>query len=226
MEGKICINRKDNLKLNVKKWLVFITGILLVILAACGDTEENSDQNDDQDGNKVSHDLPTATIQMKDGGQIKIELYPDVAPNTVANFVSLAEDGFYDGLIFHRVIPGFMIQGGDPKGNGTGGPGYTIKGEFSSNDFKNDLAHDRGVVSMARAGHPDSAGSQFFIVVKDASHLDGDYATFGKVIDGMESVDEVVSVDRDQTDKPLEDQVIESITVDRNGHDIPEPDTL
>nr|WP_246569577.1 peptidylprolyl isomerase [Lentibacillus saliphilus] len=212
--------------MNVKKWLVFITGILLVILAACGDTEENSDQNDDQDGNKVSHDLPTATIQMKDGGQIKIELYPDVAPNTVANFVSLAEDGFYDGLIFHRVIPGFMIQGGDPKGNGTGGPGYTIKGEFSSNDFKNDLAHDRGVVSMARAGHPDSAGSQFFIVVKDASHLDGDYATFGKVIDGMESVDEVVSVDRDQTDKPLEDQVIESITVDRNGHDIPEPDTL
>lgn len=163
---------------------------------------------------------PIVTIEMENGGVIKMELYPDIAPNTVANFVSLAEQGFYDGTTFHRVIPGFMIQGGDPKGDGTGGPGYTIKGEFTSNGFENGLKHERGVVSMARAMHPDSAGSQFFIMVEKAPHLDGQYASFGKVIEGMDVVDEIVNVERDTyNDKPLEDQVMKKVTVETFGVD-------
>ena len=142
------------------------------------------------------------------------ELYPDKAPKTVDNFVDLCEKGFYDGLIFHRVIPGFMIQGGCPKGNGTGGPGYSIFGEFSSNGFKNDLKHTRGVLSMARAMDPNSAGSQFFIMVADAPHLDGQYAAFGKVTSGMETADAIVSVETDWMDKPFEPQVIKSIRVE------------
>lgn len=152
-------------------------------------------------------------IEMENGNKMAGELYEDIAPVTVANFEELANDGFYDGLIFHRVIPGFMIQGGDPLGNGTGGPGYAIKGEFKSNGFDNNLKHERGVLSMARSMNPNSAGSQFFIMTDDASHLDGMYASFGKVTSGMEEADRIVSVDRDMMDKPREDQVIKQVRV-------------
>ena len=153
------------------------------------------------------------TLEMENGGVMRGELYEDIAPITVANFEKLANDGFYDGLIFHRVIPGFMIQGGDPEGSGMGGPGYEIKGEFTANGWQNDLKHTRGVLSMARAMDPDSAGSQFFIMVEDAPHLDGQYASFGKVTEGIETADEIVSVRRNYMDKPLEDQRIKSIRV-------------
>ena len=152
-------------------------------------------------------------IEMEDGGIMKGELYPEIAPETVKNFEELANKGFYEGLIFHRVIPGFMIQGGCPRGNGTGGPGYTIKGEFAMNGFKNDLKHTRGVLSMARAMDPDSAGSQFFVMVADAPHLDGQYAAFGKVTEGMDTADYIVSRRRDWNDRPLEPQVIKDIEV-------------
>lgn len=154
------------------------------------------------------------TITMENGDVMKGELYEDIAPITVANFEKLAGEGFYNGLIFHRVIPGFMIQGGCPKGDGTGGPGYTIKGEFTDNGFKNDLKHTRGVLSMARTYIPDSAGSQFFIMVDDAPHLDGQYAAFGKVTEGMETADKIVSAPRDRSDRPYEAQKIKSITVE------------
>lgn len=153
------------------------------------------------------------TIEMENGKVMKGELYPEIAPKTVANFRELADKGFYDGLIFHRVIPGFMIQGGCPQGTGTGGPGHNIPGEFSANGFKNDLKHERGVLSMARAMHPDSAGSQFFIMVADAPHLDGQYAAFGKITEGMETADEIVSVKRDMMDKPREPQRMKKVTV-------------
>ena len=166
---------------------------------------------------------PIVTMKTSQGS-MKIELYPEIAPNTVRNFIALAQNGFYDGLIFHRVIPGFMIQGGDPQGIGVGGPGYSIKGEFSINGVPNSLRHTRGVLSMARAGHPDSAGSQFFIMVEDAPHLDGQYAAFGKVIEGLEAADKIVSARRDRNDKPLEDQVMESVTVETFGQDYGEPE--
>ena len=169
---------------------------------------------------------PIVTIEMSSGNTIKIELYPEVAPNTVKNFISLVKKGFYDGVIFHRVIPGFMIQGGDPQGVGTGGPGYHIKGEFIANGFPNDLKHTTGVVSMARAGHPDSAGSQFFIMVDDAPHLDGQYASFGKVIEGIEEAQRIVAVKCDYMDKPLENQKMVKVTVDTLGEDFEEPETL
>lgn len=154
------------------------------------------------------------TITMENGGVIKLELYPDKAPITVENFEKLVKDGFYDGLIFHRVIRGFMIQGGCPKGNGTGGPGWHIKGEFASNGVKNDLKHTRGVISMARAQNPDSAGSQFFIMHADAPHLDGQYAAFGKVVEGMDVVDAIAGVKTDFADRPKVEQKIKSITID------------
>ena len=158
---------------------------------------------------------PIVTIEMENGKTIVAELYPEKAPNTVNNFISLVNAGFYDGLTFHRVIDGFMIQGGDPAGTGAGGPGYSIKGEFESNGFENDIKHDRGVLSMARKSSPlDSAGSQFFIVQEAAPHLDGDYAAFGKVVEGMEIVDEIASCETDTNDKPLTDIVIESIKTD------------
>ena len=167
---------------------------------------------------------PVVTIQMSDGKIIKAELYPDKAPNTVNNFISLVSSGFYDGLIFHRVISGFMIQGGDPAGVGTGGPGYCIKGEFALNGFKqNDLKHERGVLSMARAMDMNSAGSQFFIMHKNASHLDGQYAAFGKVIDGIEVVDQIAAVDTDWNDKPLIPQTMEKVTVETFGVDYAQP---
>lgn len=156
---------------------------------------------------------PKIQIEMANGGIVKAELYPEVAPITVENFVKLIKEGFYDGLIFHRVIPGFMIQGGDPDGSGMGGPGYSIKGEFASNGVENDLKHDRGVLSMARSMMPDSAGSQFFIMVEKASHLDGDYAAFGQVTEGMDVVDAIVKAPRDMMDKPLEDQQMTKVTL-------------
>ena len=169
---------------------------------------------------------PTFVITMEDGRQMKGELYPEIAPQSVGNFAALANSGFYDGLIFHRVIPGFMIQGGDPKGTGMGGPGYSIKGEFAQNGVKNDLVHDRGVLSMARAMDPDSAGSQFFIMVEKAPHLDGQYAAFGKVIEGMDVADAIVSAKTDWNDRPREDQRMKSVTVDTFGVDYPEPEKV
>ncbi len=166
---------------------------------------------------------PIVTIEMEGGGKMVAELYPDVAPNTVNNFISLIQKGFYNGTIFHRVIPGFMIQGGDPLGSGTGGPGYEIPGEFTSNGFKNDLKHSRGVLSMARTMDPDSAGSQFFIMVDAAPHLDGQYAAFGKVLEGMDVADAIVSVPTDFNDKPKAPQRMKSVTVDTFGVDYPEP---
>ena len=169
---------------------------------------------------------PIVTIEMEDGGIIKAELYPEVAPNTVNNFISLIQAGFYDGLIFHRVIPGFMIQGGCPQGIGIGGPGYNIKGEFARNGVSNDLKHDRGVLSMARAMNPNSAGSQFFIMVERAPHLDGDYAAFGKVTEGMDVADRIVSASRDRSDKPYADQRMKKVTVDTLGVDYPAPEKI
>lgn len=161
---------------------------------------------------------PILTITMANDKAIQVELYPDIAPNTVANMVTLAQQGFYDGTIFHRVIPSFMIQGGDPQGTGMGGPDYCIKGEFAANGVKNDLKHTRGVISMARAMDKDSAGSQFFIMVEDAPHLDGQYAAFGKVISGMDVVDEIVNTPRSRyNDKPFQDQVMKTVTVDSKG---------
>ena len=160
---------------------------------------------------------PVVTIKLANGGIIKAELYPEVAPNTVNNFISLIKKGFYDGLTFHRVVPGFVIQGGCPKGNGTGGPGYVIKGEFSNNGFVNSLKHERGVLSMARANVPNSAGSQFFIMVEDSSFLDKEYAAFGKVVEGLEEVDRIVAVDRDFNDKPLLPEIMEEVEVDTSG---------
>ena len=167
---------------------------------------------------------PIVTIEMQDGSIIKAELYPEIAPNTVNNFISLVKSGFYDGKIFHRVIPGFMIQGGCPEGTGMGGPGYTIRGEFSYNGFKNDLKHTTGVLSMARAMHPNSAGSQFFIMHETSPHLDGQYAAFGKVIEGMDVVDRIAGTKTDRADRPLEPQVMAKVTVDTFGVDYPEPE--
>ena len=169
---------------------------------------------------------PVVTITMENGKTIKAELYPEVAPNTVNNFISLINKGFYDGKIFHRVIPGFMIQGGCPNGTGMGGPGYSIKGEFTSNRFKNDLKHTRGVLSMARSMMPNSAGSQFFIMVADAPHLDGQYASFGCVTEGMDVADEIVNTPTDMRDKPRKEQKIASMTVETFGVVYPEPETL
>ena len=169
---------------------------------------------------------PVVTITMANGDVIKAELYPEIAPNTVHNFISLVKQGFYDGLIFHRVINGFMIQGGCPNGNGMGGPGYQIKGEFSQNGFPNQLKHEPGDMSMARAMHPNSAGSQFFIMHKAAPHLDGSYAAFGKVIDGMDAVNAIAEVDTDYNDRPLDEQKIQSMTVETFGIDYPEPERM
>lgn len=169
---------------------------------------------------------PIVTITMKSGDVIKLELYPEIAPTSVNNFISLVSKNFYDGLIFHRVIRGFMIQGGCPDGTGMGGPGYSIKGEFRQNGFANDLKHTEGVLSMARAMHPDSAGSQFFIMHKNSPHLDGSYAAFGKVIEGMDVVNKIAETATDYSDRPLEKQVMETVTVDTFGETYPEPEKL
>lgn len=228
--------------------LLFTVIIAFLAVAGCSPTAENADggqteksktdstaeeheepSEEEQSSKKpkaypLPEENPIVTITMENDKQIILELFPEIAPNTVANFVSLVEDGFYDGLIFHRVIPGFMIQGGDPNGNGIGGPGYSIYGEFTSNGFENPLNHERGVISMARTMDPNSAGSQFFIMVEDSPHLDGEYAAFGKVIEGMEVVDEIVSVDTDASDKPVEDQRMKTVTIDTKGYDYPAPE--
>ena len=169
---------------------------------------------------------PQVTITMEEEGQIILELYPEIAPNTVNNFIHLAEQGFYDGLIFHRVIEDFMIQGGDPEGTGTGGPGYSIKGEFANNGFDNELEHTRGVISMARSRDYDSAGSQFFIIHEDSPHLDGDYAAFGRVIEGLEVVDEIATVATGFQDRPLSPPVMEKVEVETSGKEYGEPDKI
>ena len=174
----------------------------------------------------MSEQNPIVTIEMENGGIIKAELYPETAPNSVNNFISLVNKGFYDGIIFHRVIAGFMIQGGDPRGIGIGGPGYSIRGEFESNGFKNDLKHSRGILSMARAMDPNSAGSQFFIMHEDAPHLDGQYAAFGKVIEGMDVVDAIAAVRTDYNDRPRTPQKMKKVTVETFGVSYPEPEKV
>ena len=169
---------------------------------------------------------PIVTIEMENGGIMRAELYPEIAPNTVRNFIDLVKKGFYDGVIFHRVIPGFMIQGGDPDGTGMGGPGYSIKGEFSGNGFKNDLRHTAGVLSMARTMAPNSAGSQFFLMVEDAPHLDGQYAAFGKLIEGLEEARRIVAVPRNRMDRPNEDQRMKKVTVETFGEEYPAPEKM
>ena len=169
---------------------------------------------------------PVVTFTMKNGDTFKAELYPEIAPQSVNNFISLIQKGFYNGLIFHRVIRGFMIQGGDPQGTGMGGPGYCIKGEFASNGFKNDLKHTEGVLSMARSMFPDSAGSQFFIMHKNSPHLDGDYAAFGKIIEGMDIINKIAEVPTNYNDRPMEDQIMETVTVDCFGVEYPEPEKI
>ncbi|HIX42004.1 peptidylprolyl isomerase [Kurthia populi] len=209
----------------MKKWSIVLVFAFVAILAACGTSETTKEQVSNADYAEKVKENPIVTITMANDEKVVLELYPKVAPNTVANFVSLAKEGKYDGLIFHRVIPGFMIQGGDPSGDGTGGPGYTIDGEFSNNDFTNDLKHERGVISMARSGDPNSAGSQFFIMVKASANLDGDYAAFGKVTKGMDVVDTIVNAPRDKADKPNSDQVMKKVEVDTKGFDYPAPVT-
>ena len=169
---------------------------------------------------------PIVTIEMENGDVMKAELYPEIAPNTVNNLVSLCKKGFYDGVIFHRVIAGFMLQGGDPQGKGIGGPGYSIRGEFTANGFKNDLKHSRGVLSMARTMAPDSAGSQFFVMHEDAPHLDGQYAAFGKIIEGLDVVDKIANIRTDYNDRPRVPQVMKKVTVETFGVDYPEPERM
>ncbi|MDR0136764.1 peptidylprolyl isomerase [Metabacillus idriensis] len=206
----------------MKKLGFVIMTLLLLLMAACGNDAE--EQSSDKPAKKVEKN-PIVTITMENDKQIKVELYPEIAPNTVANFVSLINNKFYDGLIFHRVIPDFMIQGGDPEGTGTGGPDYAIKGEFSSNGFENPLKHERGVISMARSQAPDSAGSQFFIMVADYPSLDGEYAAFGKVTEGMDVVDEIVGAETNG-EKPVEDQKMKTVTVDTFGEEYGEPEKV
>lgn len=217
----------------LKKSMVLVTLIFMILAGGCSNKEPAKVESTPKVTEKVEPSKavktekgandknPMVTIQMEDGSVIKIELYPEIAPNTVRNFVSLVQKGYYNGLIFHRVIPGFMIQGGDPDGTGGGGPEYSIAGEFSENGFNNELKHGRGVISMARTDEPNSAGSQFFIVVADSANnsnsLDGKYASFGKVIEGIETVDKIVSVEADQKDKPAKDQKMKKVTVDTFG---------
>ena len=225
------IKRKKNILLICS---IFIIGLFALI--GCGNSStteqgkentEKTQEKSEQETKETNENLPIVTMKIKDYGTIELELYPEVAPNTVNNFISLANSGFYDGLTFHRVIKGFMIQGGDPDGVGTGGPGYSIVGEFTSNGFANSLKHTKGVISMARyPDNPNSAGSQFFITSADASHLDGDYAAFGKVISGIEVVEKIENVKTDSNDKPEQDVVIESITVDTKGVEYKEPEKI
>lgn len=209
----------------MKKLIALLLSIIM-IFAFVGCTKDDADTDNTQQ-TQVASVNPVATITVKDYGPIKVELYYEKAPNTVLNFISLANSGFYDGLIFHRVIENFMIQGGDPEGTGYGDPGYAIKGEFDINGFENDISHVRGVISMARGSYSnDSAGSQFFICHADSTHLDGQYAAFGKVIEGIDVVDKIAVVETNYADKPFDDVVIESIVVDTNGVIYEEPVTL
>lgn len=220
---------------NVKKYIRLILVVTLMsslVLVGCGNSKTNNNQSEqpsttnessDKESSKSNENLPIATITVDGYGVIEAELYPEIASNTVNNFIYLANKGFYDNLKFHRIIKGFMIQGGDPQGNGTGGPGYSIEGEFTSNGFANSLKHTKGVLSMARSQDPDSAGSQFFIMTGDAPHLDGEYAAFGKVISGMDVVEKIENVKTGSNDAPEKDVVIKSITVDTKGVEYKEP---
>ena len=201
-------------------------GFLASFLAGAMALVGCSQGNVDDEVRTPPKELPIATIVIKDYGTVKAELYPHIAPNTVNNFISLANSGFYDELTFHRVIKDFMIQGGDPEGSGMGGPGYRIKGEFTKNKFKNDLKHTEGILSMARSQSKNSAGSQFFIMTKDAPHLDGQYASFGKVISGMNIIHEIENTQTGSGDKPVKDIIIESIKVDTKGITYPEPEKI
>lgn len=200
--------------------IAVIVVIFSLILTGCSPAGASISEGEAFDPLAVDYSkVPLATLEMEDGGIIKIALFPDLAENTVNNFISLSNEGFYDGLTFHRVIENFMIQGGDPLGNGMGNPGYSIQGEFSSNNFENNLKHNRGVVSMARSRDMDSAGSQFFIMHADYNSLDGDYAGFGYVIEGMDVVDKIAGVDTGKADKPKEDVIIKSISIELNGYE-------
>ena len=211
----------------MKKIVVLLLAALTLLSLACaGGKADAAGQPSETEDPNVDKSHPIATITMKDGGVIKLELYPEIAPESVKNFISLANSGFYDGLIFHRVIPGFMIQGGDPLGKGTGGPGYAIRGEFSANGVQNDLLHERGVLSMARATPYDSAGSQFFIMHQDYPSLNGLYAAFGKVISGMEVVDAIAMTTTDSKNKPYKDQVMATVRVETWGVEYGEPTKL
>ena len=228
---------KKNIRGKYLKLIVLMVTVSTLFLVGCGKSNNSTDKNKGEINNEVvsdeevkddviiSEDLPIATIVVKNMGTIKAELYPEIAPNTVNNFISLANNGFYNGLTFHRVIKDFMIQGGDPNGNGTGGPGYSIKGEFGNNGFTNNLKHTEGVLSMARAGDPNSAGSQFFIMTKEANHLDNEYAAFGKVIEGMDVVHKIESV-KVNGDKPSQTIEIESIEVDTKGKTYENPEKI
>lgn len=221
--------------LHIKKYLsLFLMTILMgsLLLTGCGNAKTNTEktgeatpktENNNTDSTKENNNLPIATIDIEGYGTMEVELYPEIAPNTVNNFISLANKGFYNNLKFHRIIKGFMIQGGDPKGTGMGGPGYSIEGEFTSNGFANSLKHTKGVISMARTQDPNSAGSQFFIMSGDASNLDGEYAAFGKTISGLEVLDKIESVETNSSDAPKKDVIITSITVDTKGVEYKEP---
>lgn len=211
--------------------ILAISAVLSISIVGCSNSKSNEkskgDNNPKQTEEKIDEkDLPVVTIKVKEYGTMKGVLYPNKAPNTVNNFIALANSGFYDNLTFHRVIKDFMIQGGDPEGNGTGGPGYSIKGEFSSNGFDNDLKHTEGVLSMARARDKDSGGSQFFIMTKDSPHLDGDYASFGKITEGLDVLHKIEDVKTDSNDKPLNEVKIESIKVDTKGKEYKEPEKI
>lgn len=204
--------------------------LALFLFAGCQENDENDTAKKEKAEDATTYEetdkKPIVTITMEDGREITAELYPNIAQNTVNNFIELIENEFYDGVIFHRVIPGFMIQSGDPEGTGMGDPGYSIKGEFENNGVENDLKHEKGVLSMARREDPDSAGSQFFIMTGEAASLDGNYAAFGKVIDGMDVAEDISEVERDSNDMPKEDQVIEKITVDLEGYDAKPPEKI
>ncbi|WP_338587945.1 peptidylprolyl isomerase [Clostridium baratii] len=211
--------------------ILAISAILSISIVGCSNSKSNEKVKEDntkkQTEEKIDEkDLPEVTIKVKDYGTMKGVLYPNKAPNTVNNFIALANSGFYDNLTFHRVIKDFMIQGGDPEGTGTGGPGYSIKGEFSSNGFDNDLKHTEGVLSMARTRDKDSGGSQFFIMTKDSPHLDGDYAAFGKITEGLDVLHKIEDVKTDSNDKPLNEVKIESIKVDTKGKEYKEPEKI
>lgn len=212
--------------------LVLLSLMLLTLFIFAGCQENDADDTakeekaEDETTYEETDKKPIVTITMEDGREITAELYPNIAQNTVNNFIELIENEFYDGVIFHRVIPGFMIQSGDPEGTGMGDPGYSIKGEFQNNGVENDLKHEKGVLSMARREDPDSAGSQFFIMTGEAASLDGNYAAFGKVIDGMDVAEDISEAERDSNDMPKEDQVIEKITVDLEGYDAKSPEKI